>query len=557
MQIGEKGAKEYGIAINHIRENILQLFFQLTRTTNQYSKDFICSLTDMILSSLVIGYQNGVISKEEYREYIAIMYRMVGHTRDIIEGKGEYELAYLLLLRWNLFYPKLAQYALKLFVSPSFENNIPYGSWKDIKYIYGLNGNSSLVEYGCQLIIQQLNLDIGSDRPSLVAKWIPRETSKYSELFDKLALTYFGYYLDTAKTPEKRKCAILKAKMDFRKLIASLNRRLDTVQIKQCEHKWSEIDPSKQTSVTMHRQKKAFLNVDKTGQQRYSDEDRVCCATRFKEFIQSGEINGRRIGINDFTKEALKLIQNGQTYSDEATILNAQWKSQNQSQNSLGNLSNLGKIIAMVDVSDTMIGESMNAAIGLGIRIAENSMFGKRMMTFSSQPNWINLSEQTEFVDMVKTIRETQCDWNLNADFKSAFNMILEVIVEQRLSPDDVEDMALVILSDMQADYTPVNSTLMELIESQYAEAGMKVWNKPFKLPHIVFWNLRSTTGFPCLSTQRNASMLSGFSPALLTHFCDEGIKALHSCTPWSILTGILKNRRYDPLETYMNELFD
>lgn len=549
-QIGEKGMKEFSVS-NNIRENIMQLFFQLTRTNNQSSKDFICSLTDKILSSLILSYQNGLISKEEKRTYMSIMYRMIGHTRDIIEGKGEYELSYLLLMRWNLFYPKLAEYALQLFVTSEDENIIPYGSWKDIKYIYGLNGYSSLVNYGCNLMIQQLRFDIESKKPSLVAKWIPRETSKYGDLFNKLALMYFNHYLDTAKTPEKRRNAVSKAKMDFRRLIASLNHRLDTVQIKQCAGKWADIDPAKQTSITMHKQKKAFLNLDQNREQRYTDTDRVICANKFKEYIKFGEIKGKRIHMNDFTKEALKLIQCGQSNSDEATILNAQWKNNSK----LTKSSSLGKIIAMVDVSDTMIGEPMNAAISLAIRIAENSLFGKRILTFSSEPKWINLTEQNNFVDMVKTISEFQCDWHLGSKFQDALNMILDAIVSQGLKSEDVEDMALVILSDMQMEHlntntnTNTNFSFMELIETRYAQAG-------FKPPHILFWNLRSTTGFPCLSTQKNTTMLSGFSPTLLNHFCDEGINAIHSCTPWTILTGILNNKRYDPLGKYIEEIF-
>lgn len=548
-KIGEKGTKEYTVS-NNIRENILQLFFQLTRTNNQESKDFICSLTDRILSFLIIQYQDDLISKEEYKEYLSIMYCMIGHTRDIISGKGEYELAYLLLLRWNLFYPKLAEYALKLFVLAEDDGDIPYGSWKDIKLIYGLKPNSSLVEYGCQLMLQQLNQDMGKMNPSLVAKWIPRETSKYKDLFNKLATMHFEHYIATAKTPEQQRNATNKAKMEFRKLIASLNHVLDTVQIKQCAQKWSEIDPSKQTSITMHKQKKAFLNVDKYGKQQNNNEDRVCCANRFKEFIQTADIKGQRIGLNDFTKEALKLIQYGQTYSDEATILNAQWKNHlNQNK-----MTSLGKIIAIVDVSDTMHGEPMNAAISLAIRIAEKSMFGKRILTFSSEPKWINFTEQSTFIDMVKTIHEFGSDWELNTDFKPALIMILDAIIAQKMKPEDVEDMALVILSDMQVDYIDSNRSLIEFIEIQYAEAGMKLWNKPFKPPHILFWNLRSTTGFPCLSTQRNCSMLSGFSESLLNHFCDEGI---HSCTPWSILTSILSNKRYKPLKQYIDNIFN
>ena len=127
--------------------------------------------------------------------------------------------------------------------------------------------------------------------------------------------------------------------------------------------------------------------------------------------------------------------------------------------------------------------------------------------------------------------------------------MILDAIVKKKLSPDDVEDMVLAIFSDMQIDCADDKANSMyELIETKYAAAGTRLWGKPFKVPHILFWNLRSTGGFPTLSTQRNASMMSGFSPALLNLFCEEGVDALQSCTPWSLFEMMLKNKRYDVL---------
>ena len=73
----------------------------------------------------------------------------------------------------------------------------------------------------------------------------------------------------------------------------------------------------------------------------------------------------------------------------------------------------------------------------------------------------------------------------------------------------------------------------------------MRLYGKPFKPPHILLWNLRSTDGFPSLSTQTNVSMMSGFSPVLLNVFCEQGIHAFHSCPPWSILIKTLENERY------------
>jgi hypothetical protein len=133
--------------------------------------------------------------------------------------------------------------------------------------------------------------------------------------------------------------------------------------------------------------------------------------------------------------------------------------------------------------------------------------------------------------------------------------MILNAIISQKLEPHDVEDMVLAIFSDMQKDQADRTSmSLMDTIEKRYADAGLRLWGKPFKVPHILFWNLRSTSGFPTLSTQRNASMMSGFSPALLNLFCDEGLEALQSCTPWSLFVKGLNNERYSVLDTYIRE---
>ena len=82
-------------------------------------------------------------------------------------------------------------------------------------------------------------------------------------------------------------------------------------------------------------------------------------------------------------------------------------------------------------------------------------------------------------------------------------------------------------------------------MKSKYEEAGIRVHGKPYNPPHILFWNLRSTSGFPTLANQPNVSMMSGFSPALLNLFCEKGIDALQSCTPWSLLEQSLENQRY------------
>jgi hypothetical protein len=212
-------------------------------------------------------------------------------------------------------------------------------------------------------------------------------------------------------------------------------------------------------------------------------------------------------------------------------------------------------MIAMVDVSGSMSGTPLHAAIALGIRIAEKSALGRRVMTFSANPTWCNLEHCTNFVDMVNVVKEAE--WGMNTNFYAALNLILDAIIESKLSPEEVEGMVLAILSDMQMDSS--GNTGMHLyadIEKKYADAGIRLHGKPFKAPHILFWNLRSTTGFPVLTTQKNSSMMSGLSPALLSLFCEKGVEALESSTPWSLLLQSLENPRYKIMENKITDFF-
>jgi len=560
---GENGHVEYGWS-NSIQEKILQFSFQVTRT-NEKGLDFLSLILSDMLMKLKCHIKNGTLpEKEVAKGYLSTLYRMIGHTRDIIDGKGEYALSYMMVHTWYEFFPQLALFALRCFVDLNDNTIHQYGSWKDIKYFCeyckskGTNNNSELILYSVDLINAQIRNDYANylsnnDKLSLAAKWAPREKSSFSWLYEILATRYFNKFIETAKNDEQKKKAILKAKTEYRKVLSLLNRRIDTVQVKQCEQTWSSIDFNKVTSVSLSRQKKAFLNVKKTGEVRYpSNYDRIACATNFNKHIERAvkgevEMKGKRVSMADFTKQAISLI-----YCDsqaEKDLLNSQWRD-NATQTGA-----LGKMIAMVDVSGSMDGDPMNVAIALGIRIAEKSVIGNRLMTFSAKPTWVNLEAHPDFISKVGVVKRAECGMNTN--FHAALDLILDAIVQNKMAPEDVQDMVLVILSDMQMDQGDNcnKDTLYNAMEKKYADAGIRVHGAPYKPPHILFWNLRSTSGFPSLANQKNASMMSGFSPALLNLFCDQGLNALESCTPWSLLNKSLENDRYKIMDKMLQEI--
>jgi hypothetical protein len=555
-QIGKNGHIEYGWS-GHIREQILQFSFQVTRTD-----DSGITKLQVILKNMLKTLKNKnelSFHNEESKLYLSVLYRIIGHTRDIIDGKGECTLTYMMIYTWYEFYQELSLFALTCLVDLG-DNVHQYGSWKDIKYFceycrkHGADEDHPLICHAIMLANKQLRKDHENNETtqgykiSLVSKWIPRESSSFQWLFHLMAVDFFPEYMETAKTERSRRSAVLKCKTQYRTLLSYLNKKIDTLQIKQCNHEWIDIDFNKVTSISLAKQKKAFLNDNHHDNLNYTNSlDRIGCSENFKAHIDKatrGEVimKGKRVGLDVFTKQAIDLISSQMTPETKYQIdlLNAQWANNSNQTNELGNF------IAMVDVSGSMDGAPKHTAISLGLRVAEKSKLGKRVMTFSAKPSWVNLEKHNDFVSMVETVCD--CPYGLNTNFYAALTLILDAIIDSKLPPEEVEDMVLAIFSDMQidqADTTSDKETLYDNIKEKYAAAGMRLYGKPFKPPHILLWNLRSTDGFPCLSIQSNVSMMSGFSPVLLNIFCEQGIHAFHSCTPWSILTHTLENDRY------------
>ena len=125
------------------------------------------------------------------------------------------------------------------------------------------------------------------------------------------------------------------------------------------------------------------------------------------------------------------------------------------------------------------------------------------------------------------------------------------------------EDMILAVYSDMQIDtckfsgpYQNMN-TMFENITKMFSDVGLSSKFKiPYKPPHILFWNLRKTNGFPALTSQKNVTYLSGYSSALLNIFCNKGIKGLQESSPQDTLKELLSNSRYDILEEIIVNAF-
>ena len=292
----------YILSSNDIQNDILNLVklseneYLYTLTFEQILKNPDALLIYKQFDSLARNIFNYV---HDHNEYLMLMIGLIKYMRHQ-KGFDKRLLSYCLLDILSEYYPNVANELFLFFVK-----NI--GCWKDLKYFYsfaceiGKEYTSSVIEYSIQLANEELK----NNSMSNVAKWIPREKTKYKKLYERLVINYFEdqdyfkYAGSVLKDPEQKKKAMNKAKMEYRKILSKLNKQLDTVQIKQCSKQWQKIDPNKQTSRTLELQINAFLNLSRNSNKiRYELGDRIICSQNFISTNLDKSNKQNKININ-------------------------------------------------------------------------------------------------------------------------------------------------------------------------------------------------------------------------------------------------------------------
>jgi hypothetical protein len=562
---------------NKIEELFAEFYFQLVRTPDKKTlENKFDTLVRYCKYDRKTRYHKddpkyqSIIFKKSFKK---LLMKLTVHTRDIIDGKGEYSLSYMQLYVWYKYFPNIGIELLRLFVEIDEDNKIhPYGSWKDIKYlcqyiyerdvgenkfnVYESNGQmNGLVKYAIKLICNRLKRDVeleGQNKSiSLASKWCPREGSKYKWLHKLIVRNYYSLPSTEYNNLEEgeRNKIIGKNYRNFRLMITRLNKYLDTTQIKMCDGRWSEINFNTVSSITMNKNKNSFNNESKMKAKFIEDEDRIECKENYIEFIEKAKdvsntdvvVKGKRLNVYEMVSSAICAYD-----TTDIDLVNLQWKDHSSKNGPLPNMIVLSDTSASMSCNNN---EPMYSSIGLGIRISEltTPLFRNKIMTFNDNPSWTEFNDSQTFVDKVKYLKQSH-PWGGNTNFYKAFKLILNVLVGEEVPPSEVEDMTLVILSDMQINSASYDNTdiMYDKMRELYAEAGMKTkYKEPYILPHILFWNLRSTNGFPSSTSNKNVTMFSGYSSSLLNAFCEKGIDVLKDMTPINMIIEILNKERY------------
>ena len=180
--------------------------------------------------------------------------------------------------------------------------------------------------------------------------------------------------------------------------------------------------------------------------------------------------------------------------------------------------------IAVVDVSGSMYGLPMEAAISMGAYIAERGRgpFQNHFITFSAAPTLVEF-EGVDIYD--KFIRAENADWGQNTNIEAVFDLLLNTAKRNHVSDAEMPK-TIYIFSDMEFDHGIVmnnsrprswNYTTIERSEiDTLIERKAREWKAAgYSAPRVIFWNLDSRqNNIPAIGP--GFSYCSGFSMSAL-----------------------------------------
>lgn len=396
--------------------------------------------------------------------------KILFYLRDIRGGQGERK-----LFRNCISY--LAEHEKE--ISKNIAKYIPeYGRYDDLFVLE--------VETILPIIKKQLNEDLESETPSLLAKWLPSENASSQK---------------TKQLARGMKNALGMSSKEYRKMLSSLRKKISLVEHKLSNREFKDIEYSKVPSQASLKYKKSFYRNDEGGY------------TKFLERVKAGE----------------EKINTGTLYPYQ--IFNRAYeKGSDELWNNLPDYTQGKKAIVVADVSGSMSGNPMSVSVSLALYFAERNtgIFKDRFITFSDMPTLQKIEGET-LQDKFNSIERS--DWGMNTNLNRVFELLVYVAKETNAKPSEMPE-TIYIISDMEFDDCGGKRTNFEAIKALYDVTE-------YKMPNIVFWNVDARNKqVPVKADERGVSLVSGFSPSVFK-------LAIENKSPEETMEDLLKTERY------------
>ena len=332
---------------------------------------------------------------------------------------------------------------------------------------------------------------IAENKDHLVYKWMPsiNTSSKETQARGRKFAKAFGL-----------------TERSYRKMLAEGRKACNLVETLMSQQKWDQIAFDKLPSKAGLLYKNAFMRREET-KDRYakfmSDKNTKVNAS----VLNPVDIAHQIFGYNYWRKPEKTERQAWQKYWDNL-------KDYYCGKEEPG--------IAVVDVSGSMTGTPMDAAVSMGAYIAERGKgpFKNHFITFSDNPQLVEFTG-VDIYDKFQRARDA--DWGGSTDIEAVFDLLLNTALSHHAKQEDMPK-TLYIFSDMEFNVcitsgTPTRNrwaysgrTLNQSQIDTVIEAQARKWRQyGYKIPRVVFWNLDARhQNIPAIG--EGFSYVSGFS---------------------------------------------
>ena len=449
-----------------------------------------------------------LLFKNAYIENPVYALKCLFYLRDVRGGQGERRF-FRTVMHW------LASYDIEA-ARRNLNNVAEYGRWDDLYCFVG----TSLENDAFEIMKKQLALDVQCKTPSLLAKWLKSEntSSKESRALASKTREYLGW-----------------SHKQYRKTLSILRARINVLERLMSAGRWDEIEFDKIPSKAGFIYKNAFARRD-------------IIKAKYEAFAKNTttKVNAEVLNPVDIANKIFSYDYWHQPSDVDRAMFDKYWMNLKDYYN--GRKENG---IAIVDVSGSMAGQPMNAAVSMGAYIAERGKgpFKDHFITFSGNPQLVKF----EGVDTYDQFwRARQADWGMNTNIEAAFDMMLRVAIQNKCSQEDLPSV-LYILSDMEFDGaltrgvvsssrwdrgnalhgTNAIDTFLESISKKWQSYG-------YELPRVVFWNLNARhQNIPAMGGR--FSYVSGFSMNMVENI-------LSGKDGYALMMDKLDSERYTPI---------
>ena len=415
--------------------------------------------------------------KKAYNEDRNLALKCLFYLRDVRGGQGERRF-FRVIWKW-----------MGTMMLDECEHLIPlvaeYGRYDDLFELFDTMAEDAMVSYIREVVAE--------DKDHLVYKWLPSINTSCAR---------------TRVLGRKFAKAFDMTERQYRKMLSEGRKACHLVESLMSQNHWDQIAFDKLPSRAGLLYKKAFMRREETKE-------------RYEEFMDSKttKVNAGTLNPVDIAHQILSHYSNPRMTERQAW--QKYWDCLPDYYNGREEPG-----IAIVDVSGSMYGQPIEAAVSLGAYIAERGKgpFKNHFITFSGNPQLVEFSG-VDIYDKFK--RAENADWGQNTNIEAVFNMLLNVSIGNHVSKKDMPK-TLYIFSDMEFDRAMTSGRAQDdrwlsyhsLSKNQLdtvIEAQARKWKSyGYELPRIIFWNLDARTqNIPALGGR--FSYVSGFSPVMIS----------------------------------------